>query len=288
MKTKIAGLLALVPLLLSAGESKPLYDGYSYFSIGMQNVKYEENTVLSNGQKVHSFAIATSPVYISGSLIRINDKFDFSMDLLSTLLPTETDEKWYLDGVYTQQNKFDATITNMQFYGQYKLTNRHRIVFGPTYSLNSFKRYTFKDANGNIILDNITGAKLGLTEERVANLYLAVGYWYESAPHGLVQQMRYRFNVTFGHSIWTQATNTGFEKVSFDSIDSYELQSSLYAGYTVFKGLEVGAFAGYSQQEKRFTDVASDGHTKWPKNTLTLLQGGISFVWNFSNSSKGR
>ena len=282
MKTKIVGLLALVPLALFAGESKPLYDGYSYFSVGMQNTKYEENIVLSNGQKVHSSATATSPVYISGSLIRINDKFDFSMDLLSTLLPTETDEKWYLDGVYTQQNKFDATITNMQFYGHYKLTNNHRIVFGPTYSLNSFKRYTFKDANGNIILDNVTGARLGLTEERVANLRFAVGYWYESAPHGRTQQMRYRFNATFGHSIWTQATNTGFEKVSFDTINSYELQSSAYAGYTVFKGLEIGAFAGYSRQEKTSTDVASDGHTKWPKNTLTLLQGGISVVWNFS------
>ncbi len=282
MKTKIAGLLALVPLMLFAGESKAQYDGYSYFSIGMQNTKYEENIVLSGGQKVHSSANATSPVYISGSLIRINNKFDFSMDLLSTLLPTETDEKWYLDGVYTQQNKFDATITNMQFYGHYKFTDNHRIVFGPTYSLNSFKRYTFKDANGNIILDNVTGARLGLTEERVANLRFAVGYWYESAPHGRVHQIRYRFNATFGHTVWTQATNTGFEKVSFDTINSYELQSSAYAGYTIFKGLEIGAFAAYSRQEKTTTDVASDGHTKWPKNTLSLLQGGVSFVWNFS------
>ena len=118
--------------------------------------------------------------------------------------------------------------------------------------------------------------------ERVANLRLAVGYWYESAPHGVPQQIRYRFNATVGQTIWTQASNTGFEKVSFDSIHSYELQSSAYAGYTVFEGLEIGAFVGYSRQEKTSTDVAADGHTKWPKNTLTLLQGGISFVWNFS------
>ena len=121
--------------------------------------------------------------------------------------------------------------------------------------------------------------------ERVANLRLAVGYWYGSAPHGVPQQIRYRFNATVGQTIWTQASNTGFEKVSFDSIHSYELQSSAYAGYTVFEGLEIGAFVGYSRQEKTSTDslAAGNGHTiYWPKNTLTLLQGGVSFVWNFS------
>ncbi|HHH51555.1 MAG TPA: hypothetical protein ENK76_04220 [Campylobacterales bacterium] len=278
---RVVGSLLLLPLTLLSSETKE-YDGYSYFSFGMQNIKYEENIVLNNGQHVHSSAHATSPVYISGSLIRVNEKFDFSIDLLSTLLPSETDEHWYLDESFVQQNKFDAIISHMQFLGHYKLNNNHRIVFGPIYSLNSYKRYTFKDQNGNDIVDSDTGAKIGLLEERVANLRLSTGYWYESAPQATPNHMRYRFNALIGQTIWTQASNTGFEKVVFDSINSYELQSSAYAGYTILKGLEIGLFIEYSRQEKTSTDVADDGHTKWPKNTLTLYQGGVSAVWNFS------
>lgn len=36
-------------------------------------------------------------------------------------------------------------------------------------------------------------------------------------------------------------------------------------------------------QKKSGTDVASDGHTKWPETELEIWQGGISAVWNFSS-----
>jgi hypothetical protein len=48
------------------------------------------------------------------------------------------------------------------------------------------------------------------------------------------------------------------------------------------EGLELGVFTNYSYQKKSGTDVASDGHTKWPENTLEIWQTGLSLVWNFS------
>ncbi len=271
---------ALLPLAIFASEKS--YDGYTYFSVGVENIKYVEDITLSTGEKVHSEAKATSPVYVSGSLVRVDDLFDFSIDLSSTLLPAEIDETWHIDGALAQTDKFDAMINSMQFLGQYKINNNHRVVAGATYKLNTYKRYTFKDENGNILTDSTTNAKLGLIEERVATLYATTGYWYESTAHASPNALRFKFNALLSQSIWNEASNTGFEKVTFNELSAYSLESSGYVGYPVMDGLEVGLFAGYSYQKKPGTDVASDGHTKWPDNTLTLWQGGVSVVWNFS------
>jgi len=260
------------------------YRGYNYISIGMEQVQYEEDITLSNGLKVHSKATASSPVYISGSLMRVNDTFDFSIDISSTILPTQVDEKWYADGSLAQQNKFDALITNMQFLGHYKFTNNHRLLAGVMYKLNSFKRYDFRDENGNPILDADTGAKIGLTEERVATLYAAIGYGYESTPFAKPDSFRFKLDLLAAHAIWNEATNTGFERVVFDSINGYKLSASGYVGYTIYDNVELGCFLTYFKEYKNGVDTADDQHTKWPDNTLSILQGGLSIVWNFSQN----
>ena len=197
-------------------------------------------------------------------------------------IPTQAEEKWYENGALVQVNQFDATINSMEFLGHYKLNNNHRIVLGASYKLNSYKRYTFKDQNGNDLTDSTTGARLGLIQERVATLYASAGYWYESSPHAKEDTIRYKFNTIFGKPVWNEASSTGFDKVVFHSTSGYKLESSVYAGYPIIKGLEIGAYGGYSYQKKSETNVYSDGHTKWPAVTLKIWQAGISFVWNFS------
>lgn len=275
-------LTALIPLALFASSDNEKYDSYTYFSVGVENIRYNEDITLSTGEKVHSTAKAMSPVYMSGSLVRINDKYDFSMDFASTLLPAQIEEEWYIDGSLKQKNQFDATINSMEFLGHYKLNNNHRIVLGATYKFNNYKRYTFKDENGNFLTDGTTGAKLGLIQERVATIYASAGYWYESSPHAKKDTMRLKFNAIVGKPVWNEASNTGFDKVVFHSTSGYKFESSVYAGYPIIKGLEVGAFGGYSYQRKSDINLASDGHTKWPEVTLEIWQAGISFIWNFS------
>lgn len=272
--------IALVPLALCATEGK--YNGYSYFGFGNQNIKYVEKLTLSTGEQVESLAEANSPVYTSGTLVRVNDTYDFSIDLASTLLPTQIGETWTVDGALAQQNQFDAMLNSMQFLGHYKLSENHRIVAGTAYTLNSYKRYNFKDETGAYLLDPDTNAKYGLLEERIATLYLTGGYWFESAPLATPNTPRFRFNALYNQPVWNDATNTEFEAVSFNSTSGYKVEMNAYAGYPILKGLELGTFGGYSIQKKSGTDVASDGRTKWPDNTLTQWQMGLSLVWNFS------
>lgn len=270
---------------LSASEGG--HGSYTYFSFGLENIDYSETLTLSDGSHAASSAQGSSPVYISGGLIKINGLYDFSMDISSTLLPSQLDERWKIDGALAQQNQFDAMISSMQFLGHYKLSDSHRLVAGPTYKLNSYKRYTFKDADGNYLAQEDpsthlpTNVKYGLIQERVATLYATGGYWYESIPHATPNQIRLKGNLLVGLPIWNEASNTEFENVTFNSPRGYQLEANGYIGYPIMKGLEIGAFIGYSQQKKSGTDVASDGHTKWPENTLKVWQGGISAVWNF-------
>ncbi|MDD2828399.1 MAG: hypothetical protein PHW18_02365 [Sulfuricurvum sp.] len=288
-------LTALIPLALFGNdEGGKIYNGYTYFSVGVQNTAYQEDFFSTTlGQNVHSDVKTTSPVYISGGLMRVNDKYDFSMDIASTLLPTQGDEKWYTDGALYQTNSFDAMINSMEFLGHYKVTNNHRFVLGATYTLDSYKRYTWKDETGAYITQTVTdpatglptdsGVKLGLTEERVATLYATTGYWYESIPHATMGNVRFKANALIGLPIWNQANNTSFEKITFNSTSGYKAEANLYAGYPLLKGLELGLFTGYNYQKKSGTDVAADGHTKWPENVLSSWQAGVSLVWNFSN-----
>ncbi|MDD5716929.1 MAG: hypothetical protein PHW64_03925 [Sulfuricurvum sp.] len=281
--------ITLLPLAVYAQGYSDVYDGYSYFSIGMESASYSEDFFSSSlGENVHSSAKASSPVYISGALVRINHRYDFSMDMSSTLLPTQSDEQWSgsTSGLL-QTNQFDSTINSMQFLGHYKFTNNHRFVLGSTYKLDSYKRYTFKDANGNYLnqLDsngNDTGVKLGLSQERVATLYATTGYWYESIPHASLGNIRFKANTLVSLPVWNEASNTAFEKITFNSTSGYKLEANVYAGYPLMKGLEIGLFAGYSEQKKSGTDTAADGRTKWPENTLKVTQAGVSVVWNFT------
>lgn len=272
-------LLGLIPFALSAKDSS-LYDGYSYFGFGSQSISYKEDYTYQSGEKIKSSADASSPIYISGSLVRVNEQYDFSIDFASTILPTQITEKWQSDWRFVQQNKFDATINSMQLLGHYKLTDNHRIVAGPGYSLNSYKRYEFKDQNGNYLTDPHTNAKYGLLEERVATLYISGGYWFESIPHATQGEPRFKFATLLSLPIWNQATNTEFEKVTFDSTSGYRFEVNGYAGYPIMDGLEIGLFGRYSIQKKSKTDTIGSVH--WPENTLTQLQMGINAVWNFN------
>ncbi len=272
-------LFSLFSAISLLAQSSGGYNGYTYFSVGVENITYKESFFSNTlGANVNSVAKASSPVYISGGLMRVNDTFDFSMDIASTLLPTTSDEEWSVGGALAQKNSFDAMISSMEFLGHYKLTDNHRAVAGLAYKLDSYKRYDFRDPAGDPL-----DPEEGLSEERVATLYLTTGYWYESIPQATPGQVRFKASATVGLPVWNQATNTSFKKITFNSTNGYKANANLYAGYPVLDGVELGLFCGYNFQKKSGTDVASDGHTKWPENELEIWQGGISAVWNFSN-----
>jgi len=263
-------------------EAKIIYDGFSYIGFGTETVSYIEQGTI-DGKTFKSSASATSPVYMSGSLIRMNEFLDLTIDAASTLLPTQTDEKWQYDGYVEQKNKFDSVLSNMKFMLHFKMNDNHRLVFGPAYDLFSMKRHTYINAADGTARTDQYGNPIGLNEERVATLYTMGGYWYEHAPHSS-GGMRIKLSALYGAPVWREATNTSSEEVSFNTTNGYKIDLGSYIGFEIIKGLEFGLFAEYNFSKKEGADTTTNGaqNITWPDNELEVFRYGISFVWNFS------
>jgi hypothetical protein len=252
------------------------YYGYNYIGFGMETATYQERGTLK-GIPYKSSATATSPVYISGGLIKVNKYFDFSIDAASTLMPTESNEKWQntSTGGLLQENKFDSVQSDLKFLFQYKINNNHRIAFGPNYNLFSMKRHDFS-YKGQTIEDAV------LNQEDIATLNMMIGYIYEYAPFSN-GGMRLKTAAMYGKPIWNKATNTSAPDLSFSSTKGSTIDVDGYVGFELTKGLEMGVFGRYSLKNKDGADdVQVDGGSIiWPENELETFRYGVSFVWNF-------
>ena len=264
------------------------FDGYSYFAVGIEHFEYNEKLIYTfknayvgeNGKTyaansnvaVKSKLNVTNPVYLSGGLIRLNKKWDLSMDFSSTLKPNETKEDWLDRGDDSTILSNYATImsNSMKFLLHYKLTNVHRLTFGFSYILNTFKRYNDPEKSTT-----------QLVEETTSTLVLNLGYWFESntaAKDGL----RIKFNVEGGLPVYENVTNTAAPSLTFDNTTGFNFSTGMSVGYTLFRGLEMGIFTDYSYMYR-------DGETKnvngskviWPTNITQDIQGGLQVTWKF-------
>ena len=289
MKKLLILSLSAAALLASTSKERN-FDGYNYFAVGIEHFEYTEKFIYTfksayvgeNGKTypansnvaLKSKLNITQPVYLSGGLIRLNKKWDLSMDFSSTLKPNETTEKWLDRGDDSTIMSNYATITSnsMKFLMQYKLTNVHRLTFGFSYFLNSFKRYNNpEDAS----------ASQYLVEETTSSLVLNLGYWFESntaAKNGF----RIKFNIEGGLPVYEDVTNTAAPSLTFDNTTGFNFSSGLSVGYTLFKGVEMDLFTNYYYMYR-------DGQTKhlnnktiiWPTNITQNFQGGLQFTWKF-------
>ena len=271
--------LTIATVSLQANTTK--YSGFSYIGFGVETATYEETGLTADGKHFKSSATASSPVYTSGSLININNIFDFSIDATSTLSPTQTEEKWETDGIVTQADQYDTVQSDMKFLLHYKINNNHRFVLGANYNLFSMKRHTYTNpADGSAILSN--GNPIGLNQEDISTLNLMGGYWFEhnSFSNG---GMRVSVSALYGKPLSTKATNTSTSSIEFNTKSGSTLNLNGYIGFEVYKGLEIGMFGSYTYKKKSGEDketVGADTIT-WPENSLETYRYGISFVWNF-------
>ena len=267
------------------------FDGYTYIIFGTEAIRYQEHTKNSSGSTtitVDSDVEVISPVYISGSLTRVNETFDFSMEGTSTLLPTHGTESWKVEvdsgsssATYdpAQDNRFDLLASSMQFLFHYKATPRFRYIGGLLYTLNSFKRYQWKSYT-NLVSTNDT-----LIEERYASLVGSVGVWYENAP-AASQLLHYRLRALIGAPLWQETTNTAEEygNLVFTSTEGHNLNLDAYAGLRVYPGIELGGFFGYDQQYRAADETVNAGSGRvvtWPENRLAFFRYGAMIVWKF-------
>ncbi len=264
--------LAGMATVLSA-ESKS-FDGYSYGGIGFESATYKE----THGS-LKSSAKGSSPVYTTGSLVRVNDRYDFSLDFSSTLLPSTINEKWSNASGTILTDDYALLANSAQILVHYKLTPQHRIVVGPYYVLNTFKRYN------QIAIDPTQVVVVpGVTEEQSASVSGIIGYWYESNT-AAIEGWRYKGSALISHPLWQKTTNTASTgDIAFSDIGGYNVDISAYAGYTLFKGFEIGTFAGYNRQQRNGGGPKLDSvgnHVTWPENTLQTYRAGVNAVWHF-------
>ena len=276
-----------------ASEMDRNFDGYNYFAVGIEHFKYTEKFIYTfngvytapsgktylKGEQVavKSKIDVTNPVYISGGLIRFSDKWDLSMDLASTLKPNVTQEEWLDRGNDSVIVNNYATImsNSLKFLLHYKLTNQHRLTAGVSYILNIFKRFNDPDAGTTT-----------LVEETSTSAILNIGYWFESNTAAL-DGFRIKYEITAGLPVYQNVTNTAAPDLKYDNTAGFNFDTSLYVGYKVYKGLEIGLFGSYyymyrDGETKTITD--SDGKSQdviWPTNITQNLKTGLQVTWKF-------
>ena len=287
LKTLLIG--SLVTTFAIADELKDRsFDGYNYFAVGVENFQYSEkflytfnstytsvdNKTYLKGEEVavKSKIDVNNPVYISGGLIKFTPKWDLSMDLTSTLKPHQTTEEWLDRGDDSVIVKNNATImsNSMKFLLHYKLNNNHRLTTGLSYILNIFKRYN--EANAKTT---------DLVEETSATAVFNVGYWYESNTNG-INGLRIKYEVTAGLPIYQNVTNTAAPDLDYSNEKGFNFDTSLYVGYTLFRGLELGAFGNYSYMYRDGeTKEIDGGKVIWPTNITQATRYGLQLSWKF-------
>lgn len=250
---------------------------YSSLSAGIERLKYEELTTFINptnpnfGKTLKTSTTISSPVYRTGSLTSVNESLEFSLDASSTLLPIDDTETWKLDGIETQTSQVDMLHSTITLIGHFLLNKKHRLLLGPSYTLNTFKRFGFPTEN------------LGVIEERSASLMLDFGYCYESM-RAEKKTINYSAKMLVGIPVYQLTQNTRYPGFEFREIGGYNVDLGGDVTYPIWGKLEAGLFATYSLMkrdgERIYTDQFIDIQSiVWPENKTTILSGGLILIW---------
>ena len=261
--------------------------GYSYITMGVENITYQESY---SGQGVaKSDVSASSPMLNTGGLYRINEKFDFSIDALATFSPVSTTETWHgNNGQAYQKNQFEYLKTSTNILIHYKWTPDWRIVAGPSLTYQSYKRYGLEGLNG---YENPVFRKGDTWEEKSTDIFIDAGVAYDNGTLFGSNKWKLSGRWIIGVPIWSTTENTKFVDTTFDDFGfRTSLEGTL--SYEVMKGLHLGWYVmmGY---EKRFeTDPESvsfidnqgeerQGLAILPDAETYSFNTGIQALWSF-------
>jgi len=281
--------LGLLPCLVAAQEVEPDKYGYSYFTVGVENVTYEE---LSSAT---SSVTMLNPVLNSGGLFYINDKFDFSIDALATFSPQASEEEWRSGGEVIQHNQIEylKTATNIQLH--YKLGNGLRVIGGPSLTYQTYTRYGLTNYT-----DEGNKYFYATWEETSTDVFLDLGLAYDDAT--LFNDSKWHFSgkATMGVPVWSVTNNTQSQDTDFhdcglraalEGVVSYEVSPGLHLGWFVMLGFEK-RFETDPQQvmteycktmvNGKCTEVIKEQKTAvLPEANTYTFSTGLQALWNF-------
>jgi hypothetical protein len=256
------------------------FDGYNYFKIAVQTMEYKEKYTYQNSRgTIHKGDVqendfsGTNVVYMGGGLSRINDRYDFSMDSISTLAPQEIDETWKINGVVNQKDKASIDFTQVNILLHQKYGQKHRAVGGFEFKKMAFERYGF-DALSNATIPETLLPLINI-RERSSSLSMDAGYWYESKSVG-VGGIRTMFKGLVKVPFWQRTENTAYPNKSFSDPSGYDFECTAEIAYTIYDNVELGLFGAYNYI---YRNGENQGTLHWPSNTLTSYTTGISVNW---------
>jgi hypothetical protein len=263
------------------------FDGYSYASLGVEHITYQEHLTLA---PVVSKAVANNIAMRTGGLFRITPKLDFSLDTGTTLLQDIVREQWRAapgsafqqalpdqSTNVVQSDDFTFSSSTVLALAHWKHSNEFRSVYGVNYDSSSFKRYNYATTQSPLI-----GLPSGAVEETSTHVSLATGLDFESA--GLARERsRAQLRALVFLPVWQQTTNTDVPNSTFTETEGLAASISGSWSWRFYRGLEVGATASYGwRKQNREKQVDAAGTHELPKNELTNAYMGLQLGWNLS------
>jgi len=262
-------------------------EGYSFFKTAMQHINYEEyyvykkdhpNSGITKGDVQTNDFSGNNLVSIGGNISPINDKYDFSFETISTLIPQEINEKWTVGSKTNQTDKATIDFTQVTFLIHQKYTPQHRAVAGLEFKKMAFERYDFSLLDGKKAFPSLPDNQQTLINirERISSLSFDAGYWYESQNVG-EKGLHYNAKALVKIPFWQNAENTSTPDISFSDPSGYDFDLELGVSYTIVPNIDVGLLFGYNYV---FRKGESKGNVHWPENTFSSYMAGLSFMWN--------
>lgn len=264
-----------------------VFDGYSYATLGLENITYQEMLSLA---PVVSKVSASNVSLRTGGLFNLTPALDFSLDTGTTLLEDIVREDWRARGgtayqqalpdpstTIVQSNDFSFSASSVLALLHWKHSNHFRSVYGVNYDSFSFRRYNFNTTQNPAIV-----LPVGAIEETSVNVSLAGGVAYESA--GLARERsRVQLRALLQLPVWHQATNTNVPGVTFSDASGLAVQLSGSWSWRFYRGLEAGVAASYGwrQQDSQRQRSGAAVH-ELPENELTHAFVGLQLGWNLS------
>ncbi len=247
--------LTLVPTLAyTQTESAPQY-GYSYFTLGLENIIYQESGDAS------SHVNLLNPILNTGGLYAINDQWDFSIDALATFSPQNGEEEWTWKGDVIQRNQVEYLRTATNVYLHYKLQENWRIIGGSSLTYQTFTRYGIESGSHNEHF-------YGTWEENSTDIFVDLGVAYDSGTLYGESPWKLSGKAMLGVPLWSKTENTQFDALAFnDFAVRANLEGTL--SYRVTDGVSLGWYAMFGY-EKRFQP---DSQTLTTTTCNTMVDG---------------
>lgn len=276
---------------------------FSYFAIGSENINYKESINIG-GAHFKTDTSATNSVLLSGARTFISREMSFSINAISTLFPNHVDETWRLtntivgpadldgDGsadpgatqVYepqiVQTNRFTYSRVSTQFLMHYHPDLWWSIDAGATYSLGTFKRFSF-NYNDVLVCDTAQRDCSGNTvvEETFGEFSIQAG---GSIHVPIAQDFLWRFSALVGMPLFSRIENSLYPELDFDSTSGWhtEIISSLV--YKISENVSFGVVYDFQYHYKDQQNQTSNQLAVYiPENERIAQRAGLVGSWSF-------